>query len=95
MFEINGLFESCVIAIGRSASGSTALCFQQIAVVNSHATAEWIAQQIVVNRFAGVSQLFWVCGRDRAKGGRSFAGTCALYENECRARRTQRGANSL
>jgi hypothetical protein len=32
MFEINGLFESCVIAIGRSASGSTALCFQQIAV---------------------------------------------------------------
>jgi hypothetical protein len=35
MFEINGLFESCVIAIGYSASGSTVLCFQQIAVVNS------------------------------------------------------------
>jgi hypothetical protein len=33
--KINGLFESCVIAIGRSASGSTALCFQQIAVMNS------------------------------------------------------------
>src|ERR1700724_3398246 len=30
-----------------------------------------------------------------AKGGRSFAGTCAMYENECRARRTQRGTNSL
>jgi hypothetical protein len=29
-------------------------------------------------------------GRFRAKGGRSFAGTCAMYEKECRARRTQR-----
>jgi hypothetical protein len=27
--------------------------------VTAHATAEWIAQQIVVNLFAGVSQLFW------------------------------------
>jgi hypothetical protein len=35
MFEINGLFESCVIAIDHGASGSTALRFQQIAVVNS------------------------------------------------------------
>ena len=35
MFEINGLFESCVIAIDHGASGSTALCFQPIAVVNS------------------------------------------------------------
>jgi hypothetical protein len=24
-----------------------------------------------------------------------IAGTCAMYENQCRARRTQRGANSL
>ena len=39
MFEINGLSESCVIAIGRSASGSTALCFQQIAAVNSFTVA--------------------------------------------------------
>jgi hypothetical protein len=63
--------------------------------VTAHATAEWIAQQIVVNRFADVSQLFWVCGRDRAKGGRSFVGTCAMYENECRARQTQRGAKLI
>jgi hypothetical protein len=27
MFEINGLFESCVIAIDHGASGSTALSF--------------------------------------------------------------------
>ena len=33
--KINGLFQSCVIAIDHGASGSTALCFQQIAVVNS------------------------------------------------------------
>jgi hypothetical protein len=33
--KINGLFRSCVIAIDHGASGSTALCFQQIAVVNS------------------------------------------------------------
>ena len=39
MFEINGLFESCVIAIDHSASGSTALCFQQIAAVNSFTVA--------------------------------------------------------
>jgi hypothetical protein len=40
MFEINGLFQSCVIAIDHSASGSTALCFQQIAVVNWLATED-------------------------------------------------------
>jgi len=39
MFEINGLFQSCVIAIDHSASGSTALCFQQIAAVNSFTVA--------------------------------------------------------
>jgi hypothetical protein len=33
--KINGLFQSCVIAIDHGASGSTALCFQPIAVVNS------------------------------------------------------------
>ena len=38
MFEINGLFERCVIAI-ESASGSPELCFQQIAVVNSFTVA--------------------------------------------------------
>ena len=33
--KINGLFQSCVIAIDHGASSSTALYFQQIAVVNS------------------------------------------------------------
>ena len=36
-----------------------------------------------------------VCGRDGAKGGRSFVGTCAMYENECRARQTQRGTKLI
>jgi hypothetical protein len=34
-FKVNGLFESCLIAIDRIASGSTAPSFQKIAVVNS------------------------------------------------------------
>jgi hypothetical protein len=35
MLETNSLFESCVIALDCIASGSTALPFQQTAVVNS------------------------------------------------------------
>jgi hypothetical protein len=60
--EINGLFESCLIAIDHSASGSTVLCFQQIAVMNSFTVsaiavlARWLKMDAEETRVLGLDR---------------------------------------
>jgi hypothetical protein len=63
--------------------------------VTAHATANGLRSKLLSTDSRTSVSCFGFAVGDRAKGGRSFVGTCAMYENECRARRTQRGAKLI